>query len=41
MQFVGVERNTIEIMRKLNSRFDFIVITMERLRPEQGTLVTI
>ncbi|WP_431688714.1 glycosyltransferase [Hahella sp. NBU794] len=34
----GVERNTVEIMRKLNHQFDFIVITMERLRPEQGSL---
>lgn len=34
----GVERNTVEIMRKLNDRYDFIVITMERLRPEQGSL---
>lgn len=34
----GVERNTIEIMRQLRSRFDFVVITMERLRPEQGSL---
>jgi GT2 family glycosyltransferase len=34
----GVERNTIEIMRQLNNRFDFVVVTMERLRPEQGSL---
>ena len=34
----GVERNTIEIMRQLNDRFDFVVVTMERLRPEQGSL---
>lgn len=34
----GVERNTIEIMRQLCSSFDFVVITMERLRPEQGSL---
>jgi glycosyltransferase involved in cell wall biosynthesis len=34
----GVERNTVEIMRQLNDRFDFVVITMERLRPEQGSL---
>jgi glycosyltransferase involved in cell wall biosynthesis len=34
----GVERNTIEIMRQLNKRFDFVVVTMERLRPEQGSL---
>ncbi len=35
----GVERNTVEIMRQLKSRYDFIVVTMERLRPEQGSLV--
>jgi glycosyltransferase involved in cell wall biosynthesis len=35
----GVERNTIEIIRKLNSHYDFVVITMERLRVEQGSLV--
>lgn len=34
----GVERNTIEIMRQLRDRFDFVVVTMERLRPEQGSL---
>jgi glycosyltransferase involved in cell wall biosynthesis len=34
----GVERNTVEIMRQLRNRYDFIVITMERLRPEQGSL---
>jgi len=34
----GVERNTIEIMRKLNDKYDFVVVTMERLRPEQGSL---
>lgn len=34
----GVERNTVEIMRQLRDRFDFVVITMERLRPEQGSL---
>lgn len=34
----GVERNTIEIMRSLRDRFDFVVITMERLRVEQGSL---
>ena len=36
----GVERNTIEIMRVLKERFDFVVITMERLRHEQGSLVS-
>lgn len=34
----GVERNTVEIMRKLNDRFDFVVVSMERLRAEQGSL---
>lgn len=34
----GVERNTVEIMRSLRDRFDFVVITMERLRAEQGSL---
>jgi glycosyltransferase involved in cell wall biosynthesis len=34
----GVERNTIEIMQRLNDRFEFIVVTMERLRTEQGSL---
>ncbi|HDR9289936.1 TPA: glycosyltransferase [Burkholderia multivorans] len=34
----GVERNTVEIIRELNSRYDFVVVTMERLRAEQGSL---
>lgn len=34
----GVERNTVEIIRKLDSSYDFVVITMERLRQEQGSL---
>jgi glycosyltransferase involved in cell wall biosynthesis len=34
----GVERNLVEVMRKLKTRFDFLVVTMERLRPEQGSL---
>lgn len=34
----GVERNMVEILRRLNDRFDFVVVTMERLRPEQGSL---
>lgn len=34
----GVERNAVEIMRRLNHHFDFVVVTMERLRPEQGSL---
>ncbi|WP_158939961.1 glycosyltransferase [Burkholderia sp. S171] len=34
----GVERNTVEIMRQLNDRYDFVVVTMERLRQEQGSL---
>ncbi|MET3648617.1 glycosyltransferase [Phyllobacterium ifriqiyense] len=36
----GVERNTIEIIRELRDRYDFVVITMERLRPEQGSLAS-
>lgn len=34
----GVERNTVEVMRQLRDRYDFVVITMERLRLEQGSL---
>ncbi len=34
----GVERNTIEIVRKLRDHYDFVVITMERLRASQGSL---
>lgn len=34
----GVERNTVEIIRKLEGYYDFVVITMERLRAEQGSL---
>lgn len=34
----GVERNTVEIIRQLNDRYDFVVVTMERLRLEQGSL---
>jgi glycosyltransferase involved in cell wall biosynthesis len=34
----GVERNTVEVMRQLRDRYDFVVITMERLRVEQGSL---
>ena len=34
----GVERNTIEIMRQLRGNFDFVIVTMERLDPHQGSL---
>ena len=34
----GVERNTIEIMRALQSQYEFCVITMERHTKEQGSL---
>ncbi|MDR5847802.1 glycosyltransferase [Caballeronia sp. LZ003] len=34
----GVERNTVEIVRQLQGTYDFVVVTMERLRLEQGTL---
>lgn len=34
----GVERNMVEILRRLRDRFDFVIVTMERLRPEQGSL---
>ncbi|RQR67948.1 glycosyltransferase [Burkholderia sp. Bp9015] len=34
----GVERNTVEIIRELNTQYDFVVVTMERLRAEQGSL---
>ncbi|MFM0381933.1 glycosyltransferase [Paraburkholderia dipogonis] len=34
----GVERNTVEIVRQLSRDYDFVVITMERLRLEQGSL---
>lgn len=34
----GVERNTIEIMRQLRDTYDFIVVSMERLSEEQGSL---
>ncbi|CAN7278652.1 glycosyltransferase [Paenibacillus sp. LjRoot56] len=34
----GVERNTVEVMSRLKSEFDFVVITFESLRPEQGSL---
>ncbi|SAL66494.1 glycosyl transferase, group 1 [Caballeronia arvi] len=34
----GVERNTVEILRQLRDTYDFVVVTMERLRLEQGTL---
>jgi len=34
----GVERNTIEVIRGLQEKFYFIVITSERLSPAQGSL---
>jgi glycosyltransferase involved in cell wall biosynthesis/GT2 family glycosyltransferase len=34
----GVERNTIEVIRALQEKFRFIVITSERLSPAQGSL---
>lgn len=34
----GVERNTIEVMARLNNDYDFVVITMERLQNRQGSL---
>lgn len=34
----GVERNTIEVMARLNGDYEFIVITMERLQAQQGSL---
>jgi glycosyltransferase involved in cell wall biosynthesis len=34
----GVERNTIEIMRQLRGRYDFVVVTTERLNEQLGSL---
>lgn len=34
----GVERNTVEVMSRLKDVYDFIVISFERHRPEQGSL---
>lgn len=34
----GVERNVIEVMRQLRSRYDFIVVTIERLNERLGSL---
>jgi len=34
----GVERNMVEVLRELADRFEFLVITTERLRAEQGSL---
>lgn len=34
----GVERNTIAIMEELKEQYDFVVITFESHRPEQGSL---
>lgn len=36
----GVERNTVEIIRKLKDSYDFVIVTMERLRHEQGSLAS-
>ena len=34
----GVERNTIEIIKKLNDKYDFVIITFERLKENHGSL---
>ncbi len=34
----GIERNTIEIMRKLKDKYDFCMITMEKHAEQQGSL---
>ncbi|WP_252247649.1 glycosyltransferase [Clostridium sp. ZS6] len=34
----GVERNTAEVMSRLHDIYDFVVISFERHRPEQGSL---
>ena len=34
----GVERNTIEIIRALSERFDFLIVTTERVSARQGSL---
>ena len=34
----GIERNTIEIMRKLRDKYDFCMITMEKHAEQQGSL---
>jgi glycosyltransferase involved in cell wall biosynthesis len=36
----GVERNTVEIIRRLQDSYDFVIVTMERLRHEQGSLAS-
>ncbi|MHC8412235.1 glycosyltransferase [Pseudomonas sp. Hz4] len=36
----GVERNTVEIIRRLKDSYDFVIVTMERLRHEQGSLAS-
>jgi glycosyltransferase involved in cell wall biosynthesis len=36
----GVERNTVEIMRALRDRYDFIYLTMEKIYQEQGSLAS-
>lgn len=34
----GVERNTVEVMRRLSEQYDFVIITFERHSVNQGTL---
>jgi len=34
----GVERNTIEIMRQLRDRYEFVIVTTERLNEQLGSL---
>lgn len=36
----GVERNTVEVIRRLKDSYDFVIVTMERLRHEQGSLAS-
>src|SRR5690606_32234936 len=36
----GVERNTVEIMRALRDRYDFVYVTMEKIFEEQGSLAS-
>lgn len=36
----GVERNTVEIMRVLRDRYDFIYLTMEKIYQDQGSLAS-
>jgi Glycosyltransferase len=34
----GVERNTADVMSRLSNSYDFVVVSFERHRPEQGSL---